>query len=278
MGKCPNCDNKGLFLKTVKCKVCGREGCEKCLRHILSIAGTESTGDGRLQKDWDNWYLCSEDCLVKLASWLGDEMSLDDVDLGQVLNTDIEKFMVRAIQNPRNKEWVGDELRKKIDKMNRKVHDGVLSFWWASARERETDRYDHFEARKANPLYRSLMEDAKRLARNFELGYAKKLEQARRFEEAARIYERFGMYEEAGRIRARGEEIVVRRTDVSVDLNRLLQQVRDGGIVVVYRCSHCGGNLKIGKDTRIESLKVCPYCESRIEAIELADFLRTALS
>ena len=36
--------------------------------------------------------------------------------------------------------------------------------------------------------------------------------------------------------------------------------------------------LKIGKGTSVESLKVCKYCSSEIEAMELADFLRTALS
>lgn len=63
-----------------------------------------------------------------------------------------------------------------------------------------------------------------------------------------------------------------------MDLNTLLKQVRDGGIVVIYRCPSCGGKLKVGKDTSVESLKVCEHCGSEIETIELADFLKTALS
>jgi len=40
----------------------------------------------------------------------------------------------------------------------------------------------------------------------------------------------------------------------------------------------CSTPLKISKDTRIESLKVCEHCGSEIEAVDVADFLRTALS
>jgi DNA-directed RNA polymerase subunit RPC12/RpoP len=74
------------------------------------------------------------------------------------------------------------------------------------------------------------------------------------------------------------KQVVVKQTVVSVDLNSLLQQIRDGGIVALYRCPRCGGNLKIDKETTIESLKVCPYCGSNIKAMDLAEFLRTALS
>lgn len=59
------------------------------------------------------------------------------------------------------------------------------------------------------------------------------------------------------------------------DLNALLKQIRDGGIVVVYRCPHCQAPLKIGKDTKTESLRACEHCGSGIETVELADFLRT---
>ena len=86
------------------------------------------------------------------------------------------------------------------------------------------------------------------------------------------------MYEKARELREREKQIIVRRTDISVDLNALLQQVKDGGIVAIYRCPHCGGKLKVSKDTSVESLKVCEHCGSEIEAMELADFLKTALS
>lgn len=103
---------------------------------------------------------------------------------------------------------------------------------------------------------------------------AKHSEAVERYEDAARIYEKLGMYEEAKMARRRGKGITV----VSVDLNRLLEQVRNSGIVAVYRCPKCGGNLKIGKDTSTNSLRICPYCGSEIAAMDLADFIRTILS
>jgi len=86
------------------------------------------------------------------------------------------------------------------------------------------------------------------------------------------------MYEKAGQLKQKQKQVVVKQVVVSVDLNNLLQRIKDGGIVVVYRCPNCGGNLKIGKEAAIESLRVCPYCGLGIRATDLVDFLRTALS
>ena len=127
--------------------------------------------------------------------------------------------------------------------------------------------------------YRFSDEDLeKRIVRTEQLTIAQTLEKVRRFEEAAKIYEEYKMFEEAGKARAEDKHITVKRTEVSVDLNSLLKQIGDGGIVVVYRCPHCGGKLKVGKGTNFESLKTCEHCGSEIKAMELADFLKTALS
>jgi DNA-directed RNA polymerase subunit RPC12/RpoP len=97
--------------------------------------------------------------------------------------------------------------------------------------------------------------------------------------DAAKIYEKnLKMYDKARELREKQKQVIVKKMDISVNLNELLRQVKDGGIVVVYRCPHCGGKLKIGKDTRIDSLKICEYCGSEIETVDLADFLKTALS
>ena len=118
----------------------------------------------------------------------------------------------------------------------------------------------------------------KRFRIQLHIRQAENLERAGRYEDASRIYELYGMYEKAGQLRQMQKQVVVKQTVVSVDLNNLLQQIRDGGIVALYRCPRCGGNLKIDKETTIESLKVCPYCGSNIKAMDLTEFLRTALS
>ena len=86
------------------------------------------------------------------------------------------------------------------------------------------------------------------------------------------------MYDAARRLRSKDKQITVKRTDVSVDLNALLGQIQDGGIVVIYRCPQCSGKLKIDKSSNIQTIGKCEYCNTEIESMELADFLNTALS
>ncbi len=113
-----------------------------------------------------------------------------------------------------------------------------------------------------------------------KLSLAHNLEEVGRLEDAARIYEGLEMYTDARKMRLQDKErhVFVKRTDVSVNLNELLQQFKEGGIVAVYRCPHCGGKIKVGKDSNVESLKTCEHCGSEIQAMELADFIKTALS
>jgi DNA-directed RNA polymerase subunit RPC12/RpoP len=85
------------------------------------------------------------------------------------------------------------------------------------------------------------------------------------------------MYDEAGRMSARGRRAPVVRT-VTIDLNTLLKQIKNGGIVAVYRCPYCGANLKVDKGTTRKSLRKCTHCGSEIEAMALADFLKSTLS
>jgi DNA-directed RNA polymerase subunit RPC12/RpoP len=86
------------------------------------------------------------------------------------------------------------------------------------------------------------------------------------------------MYEDAGRVRAKSSELVIRKTDVSLDLNTLLQQIKEGGIVAVYRCPHCSAALKIGSKTDSGSLRKCEHCGNEIEAMDLVQFLKAALT
>lgn len=76
------------------------------------------------------------------------------------------------------------------------------------------------------------------------------------------------MYDKARELRERDKQVVVKSTNVSLNPNQLLQQVKDGGIVAVYRCPHCGGKLKVDKNVGIAKLKVCEHCGSEIESID----------
>lgn len=149
MGKCPNCGKGGFLAKTVNCKVCGKEGCEKCLTYIFSIRGVEETQDGHTGKNWDYWYVCSNVCFEKLASRFADYISPSDV------NAKIERIVLRAIQDPRNKEWISDRLGKKIEALKRKypeynLSSGGLTTLWEREGCIKPDNY--LKAPEANPF------------------------------------------------------------------------------------------------------------------------------
>lgn len=108
---------------------------------------------------------------------------------------------------------------------------------------------------------------------------ARNAEVAGRFEDAARIYESLGMYEEAGRVRERKhirKQFIVSK-NISVDLNALLNQLKDGGMIIAYRCPHCGGNIQISGNTAPTSLLTCQYCGSALKMIDLVEYLKVAL-
>ena len=115
-----------------------------------------------------------------------------------------------------------------------------------------------------------------------KLGYsalALNLEKCGRTLDAAKIYEeKLKIYDKARLLRQNEKQTIVKHTDVSVNLNELLKQVKDGGIVAIYRCPHCNGTLKVNDKTSLKSLKICAHCGSEIETVDLADFLKTALT
>jgi len=128
-------------------------------------------------------------------------------------------------------------------------------------------------------LYHRLEQEEEEVKRQW---YSKKYEEAKpqleylekvgRYEEAAEIYEELDMLDKARETRLKG------RTVVSVNLNRLLQQLGERGFTVTYHCSNCGAPLRIDAETKVEAVKSCSHCGSRIEAINLANFIKSSLS
>ena len=94
---------------------------------------------------------------------------------------------------------------------------------------------------------------------------------AERHEDAARIYESLGMYKEAGEVRRRGRRQVT--TQVHVDVNNLIDQIKRAGISTDYTCPACGGHIRIAPDTSIAKLTSCEFCGSVIQTTDLVDFL-----
>lgn len=104
--------------------------------------------------------------------------------------------------------------------------------------------------------------------------YLDYLEKVGRYEELAKQYEWLCMPEKAGEIRRKKREVRV----VQLDLNQLIRQLGERGFTITYHCSHCGAPLTINAETDIENIKLCSHCGSRIEAIDLARFIKSYLS
>jgi hypothetical protein len=105
---------------------------------------------------------------------------------------------------------------------------------------------------------------------------AKDLEKAGRYEDAGKLFEEFGMIDAAGAVRRKGKAQVV--TNISVDLNQLLEKLRNGGLVTVYKCPNCGGNIKISGTTSSQKLSKCEYCGTVLQTDDLVNFIKDILS
>jgi DNA-directed RNA polymerase subunit RPC12/RpoP len=308
MGKCPNCDKQGMFLKTVNCRICGKEICNNCGIDLLDIKLRKGTRLEEAEYDAadtrfkygsieETWYVCSDECIdrfqreveahfsaedleldspqyiyySKSVDWLLDDakkaLARDKTCYARIARHAGNKIVKRTIRDPTNKEWL-------TDKVSDIIKHGVK--WFAAPPWPECNRQVRRKSKRGKNYWDDIF--LPWFIRKIILVKAQEFEKAGRYEEAANLYEMLKMPEEAGRLRHRDREFVVKKIEVSVDLNSLLQQVKESGLVVIYRCPRCGGNIKISRDSSATSLTTCQYCGSEIATIDLINYLKTALS
>jgi hypothetical protein len=262
MGKCANCQRSSFLLKKANCVVCGKEGCEQCFTFLFRILD-------EFCYPREDVYVCSKKCFESFATLIEEQITPDEITVENIIPP-YHYLVERAIFSNSNLK-----LSTKSQSYAQKKKQPHIWFL-----KKHVSRYDleglgkHFDnviENTSNPLWQ-------RLYRHIRLIQAKHYETLHEFENAAKIYRDFRMYEEAGKVRGKRNEFVVRKTDISLNLNALLQQVKDGGIVAIYRCPHCNGKLKISNKSTLNSIRTCEHCGSEIEAMDLADFLKTALS
>ena len=109
--------------------------------------------------------------------------------------------------------------------------------------------------------------------REKKLELAKNYETAHRLEDSAQIYEELQMWEEAGRIRRKAQKM----TTMSVDVNKLIEQLRDGGISTTYDCTNCGAGIQIDGQTSVSGLKFCNHCGTAIQITDVVEVLEKVL-
>jgi DNA-directed RNA polymerase subunit RPC12/RpoP len=106
---------------------------------------------------------------------------------------------------------------------------------------------------------------------DLRLRYARNLLEAERSEDAAQVYDGLGMWKEAGEARRHGKKNVV--TQVQVDVNSLIDQVRRGGLTTTYACPACRSPIRIDADMDVRALTRCQYCGTAIQSTDLVEFL-----
>ena len=104
---------------------------------------------------------------------------------------------------------------------------------------------------------------------------AKNLELARRYEDAAKEYEKLAMWKEAGVMRDKGSSKTVKH--VNVNLNDLLDRVRDGGLAIPYKCKSCGADISVDGSSNVNGLRFCSYCGTATDTDTLTTILKDAL-
>src|SRR3989475_5784099 len=113
----------------------------------------------------------------------------------------------------------------------------------------------------------ALAEDFRRTQK---LAQVRNLTEAEDHESAAGIYQELGMWKEAGEVRRIGRRQLV--TQVHVNVNDLVDQVRKAGIATDYTCPTCGGHIHITGET-LATLRNCQHCGSVVQTTDLVDFL-----
>ena len=251
MGNCPNCGKKKLFLVKTTCSICGKNGCSECFKFLFRVL----EGDGGME---ELYYACSEKCLDKVAGEI--ESQIDPKEIVPTNEIPPVRFFVERVVLQQYASKVSSSLMGQLkNRLQKKVYRVSFAKDFADGSPPTGDLWE-------------------RLVKHTRLIQASHFETLREFENAAKIYKSLGMYEKAGETRAKRDELTIKNTNISVNLNALLQQIKDGGIVAVFRCPNCGGKLKISDKTTLNSLKECEYCRSEITSMDLADFLKTVLS
>lgn len=250
MGTCQVCGKKKWRLKRTKCFICGKEGCVNCQPHLMTI----SFGDS-FSEDFEKKYLyiCPSTCKGKFINLIEKKIEEIPLDLNDS-RVNVLKYIELAIDS--NELSFDDKIMKNL-----------IDYPFQPNQQGFYHIYDYLEKNFFERIYKKIL-----------IRKARILLEVRRFEEAAKIYEDIGMYKEAGNARIKNNQLSIKNTEITIDLNKLLNQVKEGGLIVVYRCPHCGAPLKVNNESSAESITICNHCKTKIEKIDVVDFLREALS
>jgi hypothetical protein len=109
-----------------------------------------------------------------------------------------------------------------------------------------------------------------------KLAHARRLIDAEQIEGAAMIYQELGMWKEAGDLRRGARQQVV--TQVDVDVNDLMQQLRTMGVSASYTCPVCRSPSVITATTPPGALTKCQYCGAVTRPTDIVEAVTKVLN
>jgi len=92
---------------------------------------------------------------------------------------------------------------------------------------------------------------------------------AERREDAATTYEKIGMWKEAGELRRKIRSQVV--TQVHVNMNDLIDQLRQMGLSATYACPSCRSPITVNGSTSPDKLAKCQFCGTVFSSTDLME-------
>ena len=109
MVKCPGCGNSGWFLKTRKCSICHKLGCDKCMTFLLDVLIGPA---GERTRVLEAWYVCSAQCWEKFARKAEDKVAFNLVNM-------VRKLALQSYieADPIEEDMDAQELRNRFNKM-----------------------------------------------------------------------------------------------------------------------------------------------------------------
>ena len=255
---CENCGNKGIFLAGAVCGVCGQKGCRKCdnffpIEYKQELNQLRLSGnifhESREYKMVNPW-ICSEQCVKTMQQRLSDYAR------------------AKLVEDLKSDNWSVEYI----------LTGKSAGYYFLTRFELALSSVFPYLTETERSLLVAVMDrDLKDFSAYGKLMLAKHLEEVGLPHEAANIYDKYlKMYDKARELRT--NNITIKKMTLTVDLNELLRQIRDGGIVAIYKCPHCGGKLKVGKDSTVEKMQICEYCSNKIETADLTEFLRDIVS
>lgn len=248
MGTCANCGNRKFRLMTYGCEVDERTICDHCAVFVGVVYPSDFTGP-----EWVPWMVCGMPCAQALAALIAPHVAPPSLwtATGSHLAHDQFRF-ARPFYYARPETYGASE-------------SVPISLLGVSARFLQI----------INGTVGELIANGQLAEYNADMKTADEKVRAARYEEGALIYEKWHLLDEAGRARRGAQTQYVRQ--VSVDLNRILDQIRKDGLSIPYKCTSCGSSLRIDASTQTSALSTCGHCGSTYDRGQLTEFLSKIL-